>query len=383
MSAFVGALLVLTATSQGSFAVTVSACRAKPNHTVQCYGALGRSVFLHLDIGSEDIAIRVKKGNEQILTYKNRIIHIYDRNNHIKYFKNGTMKLDRASKNYSGEYSIEVHNAKGRAQWNSTIQLIIQAPLSKPVISQLCLPHGEVRVSCSSDGDVTEYNWTLGHKPLDGGVAYLKDEKDTVILKKNVPENITCSVRNHVSHNYTTVRRFACPARTCTLANGTEVKVSVKTGEVFQPLLNIKEVLFSVGGSEPVSAVCDWEEINQDTSTGVISERIIFLSLAICAVIMVFVLASGMYCLNRKRNRTGITGDNHTQELVYTEIVCRSRVKVGRGKEKEQETTTTIYEKITAPGTLDHTRGRAHGQEDVVYARVQNKQNQPITEQMP
>ncbi|XP_035288105.1 uncharacterized protein LOC118235156 isoform X2 [Anguilla anguilla] len=382
MSAFVGALLVLTATSQGSFAVTVSACRAKPNHTVQCYGALGGSVILHLDIGSTVIDVLVKKGNNMILKYKNRTALNYDHTNNTKYFKNGTMKLDRASKNDSGEYSIDVHNAKGRWQWNSRIQLIIQAPLSKPVISQLCLPHGEVRVSCSSDGDVTEYNWTLGHKPLDGGVAYLKDEKDTVILKKNVPENITCSVRNHVSHNYTTVRRFACPAQTCTLANGTEVTVSVKTGEDFQPLLNIKEVLISVGGSEPVSAVCNWEEINQDTSTGVICEGIIFLSLAVCAVIMVFVLASRMYCLNRKRNRTGITGDNHTQELVYTEIVCRSRVKVGRGKEKEQET-TTIYEKITAPGTLDHTRGRAHGQEDVVYARVQNKQNQPITEQMP
>uniref|UniRef100_A0A0E9UIP6 Uncharacterized protein n=1 Tax=Anguilla anguilla TaxID=7936 RepID=A0A0E9UIP6_ANGAN len=57
MSAFVGALLVLTATSQ----VTVSACRAKPNHTVQCYGALGGSVILHLDIGSTVIDVLVKK----------------------------------------------------------------------------------------------------------------------------------------------------------------------------------------------------------------------------------------------------------------------------------------------------------------------------------
>ncbi|KAJ8348144.1 hypothetical protein SKAU_G00267330 [Synaphobranchus kaupii] len=376
MSAF-GALLILTATSQ----VTASACRPEHNRTVQCYGALGESVFLHLGVASKDAELRVNGKEKNILNYKSDKFTRYKLTNSSQFFINWTLRLDSVLKNDSEEYEVVVHSKEGILQFKSKIQLIIQAPLSEPVISQLCLPHGEVRVSCSSDGDVTEYNWTLGHKPLDGGAAYLKDEKNTVILKKNVSGNITCSVWNHVSHNLTTVRLSACPAPwICTLPNGTEVTVSMKTTEDFQSMLIIKVVLISIGGRENISVVCNntsltvgLEKINQGPDTGVMCVGITTVSVVICVAFTLFALTAAMYCFNRQRNRTAVTdeGDNSAQELVYTEVDFPSRVKGGRGREREREQESrTVYGQIKVPQAPNHTEGKAYGEEDAVYARV-------------
>ncbi|XP_061106060.1 uncharacterized protein LOC133133835 [Conger conger] len=333
MSAFIAALLVLTATSQ----VMVSACRLEHQRVVQCYGALGKSVIIHLGIDTNDVQIKMKTGERNILNYKNGIIHSQHAN-HSWSIYNGILKWGRALKNGSQEYTVEVFNKDGWLLLACKIKLIIQAPLSKAIISQLCLPHGEIRASCSSDGDVTEYNWTLRDRPLDAGLAYLTEEMDTVILRKNVSGNITCSVQNHFSSTFTTVQLSACSApRICTWPNGAEVAVSVRATETFQSLLIIRQDFSSVGERENISAVCsitslspdlgNEENINQHSDKAATFVGIVTVSVAICAVITVFALTTTTYCLKRKRNRTGVTaeGDKNTQELVYTEVIYLSK----------------------------------------------------------
>ncbi|XP_061105915.1 uncharacterized protein LOC133133751 isoform X2 [Conger conger] len=334
MSAFIAALLVLTATSQ----VMVSACRLEQQHVVQCYGALGKSVIIHLGIDTNDVQIKMKTGERNILTYKNGIIAHSQHANHSWSIYNGTLKWGRALKNDSEEYTVEVFNKGGRLQLFRKIKLIIQAPLSKAIISQLCLPHGEIRASCSSDGDVTEYNWTLRDRPLDTGLAYLTEEMDTVILRKNVSGNITCSVQNHFSSTFTTVQLSAC----------------------------------SDLGNE--------ENINQHSDKGATCVGIVTVSVAICAVITVFALTTTTYCLSRKRNRTGVTaeGDKNTQELVYTEALCLNRAK-GAGRLEKEPEPRVIYGQIKVPDEPEHSKRRAHGQEDAVYTRLKKKKKKRKT----
>ncbi|XP_061105914.1 uncharacterized protein LOC133133751 isoform X1 [Conger conger] len=387
MSAFIAALLVLTATSQ----VMVSACRLEQQHVVQCYGALGKSVIIHLGIDTNDVQIKMKTGERNILTYKNGIIAHSQHANHSWSIYNGTLKWGRALKNDSEEYTVEVFNKGGRLQLFRKIKLIIQAPLSKAIISQLCLPHGEIRASCSSDGDVTEYNWTLRDRPLDTGLAYLTEEMDTVILRKNVSGNITCSVQNHFSSTFTTVQLSACSApRICTLPNKAEVAVSVRATETFQSLLIIRQDFSSVGERENISAVCsitslspdlgNEENINQHSDKGATCVGIVTVSVAICAVITVFALTTTTYCLSRKRNRTGVTaeGDKNTQELVYTEALCLNRAK-GAGRLEKEPEPRVIYGQIKVPDEPEHSKRRAHGQEDAVYTRLKKKKKKRKT----
>ncbi|KAJ8387898.1 hypothetical protein AAFF_G00149330 [Aldrovandia affinis] len=295
MSAFVGALLVLTAASQ----VSGSACRVTHNNTVQCFAALGESVFLHLanDTNGTEIRVKEKKNNRIILKYMKNKLNLYEYVNRSEYFTNGTFRLDRALKNDSGTYAVEMHNTEGALVLVREIQLNIQAPVSHPVLSQLCLPHGEVRVSCSSDGDVSDYHWTLGHKPL--------EENDRVILRKNVSGDLTCTARNDISRESTTVQLYTCiPAPvTCTLPNGTVVTVAVNTTEVGITTLYVVGTVFT------------------------------FLA-----------LTAAMCCF--QRNRTRITGNNETQELVYAEVTGVCVVKRGREIESKPE---VVYGQIKVP----------------------------------
>ncbi|XP_064827254.1 uncharacterized protein LOC135543860 isoform X2 [Oncorhynchus masou masou] len=91
------------------------------------------------------------------------------------------------------------------------MQLEIQASVSEPVLSHLCLPHGETVVRCSSEGDGLQYSWTLNGQNLTRSVAYDHYQNSVIILKSDVTETLTCMVQNKVSSSNSTIHLLACP----------------------------------------------------------------------------------------------------------------------------------------------------------------------------
>ncbi|KAL0175527.1 hypothetical protein M9458_027857, partial [Cirrhinus mrigala] len=63
-------------------------------------------------------------------------------------------------------------------------------------------------VSCSSEGDQIIYNWTLNGKILEQPPM---DGKTTILLNEGTDGNISCSVKNHVSHVQKTISVKPCP----------------------------------------------------------------------------------------------------------------------------------------------------------------------------
>ncbi|KAL0175525.1 hypothetical protein M9458_027855, partial [Cirrhinus mrigala] len=63
-------------------------------------------------------------------------------------------------------------------------------------------------VSCSSEGDQITYSWTLNGKILEQPPM---DGKTTIQLNEGTDGNISCSVKNHVSHAQKTIRVKPCP----------------------------------------------------------------------------------------------------------------------------------------------------------------------------
>ncbi|XP_045573608.1 hepatocyte cell adhesion molecule [Salmo salar] len=200
-------VLVVTAATQ----VSATACNlSHDNGTHQCYGALGEALFIVLAADSSNEEIRLTKGDKYILDIKTgkdwepKLQPEFK--NRSELFNNGTFRLDRVLKNDSGDYKMEIFNSEGSLLRHVNMRLQIQAPVSVPVLSHLCLPHGETLVTCSSEGDGLQYSWTMSGQTLNRSVAF-----NAVTLKSSEMAELTCLAQNNVSRRNSTIDLPACP----------------------------------------------------------------------------------------------------------------------------------------------------------------------------
>ncbi|XP_029627176.1 uncharacterized protein LOC115205381 isoform X2 [Salmo trutta] len=229
MEAVLGLLVISAGVSHG----LETSCDARQNVS-QCYGALGGTVYLQLvtdDMGYDELSFYKDPtgAKTEILRSKKGIWVIRD--NRIKdrvdfFINNGTFRLNNTRSTDSGEYLLEYFNSVGISSWTRGLQLFIEAPVSSPQLSSECLSHGEMKVSCSSEGDGPQYSWTLDGQTLRDTETSPGDETNTITLKKGLSGNLTCTIRNNISSD--TVSRIIshCPGLiyvNCTLSNGTKV----------------------------------------------------------------------------------------------------------------------------------------------------------------
>ncbi|XP_029515452.1 pregnancy-specific beta-1-glycoprotein 7-like isoform X2 [Oncorhynchus nerka] len=141
------------------------------------------------------------------------------------FINNGTFRLNNTRRNDSGEYLLGKYVSEGKSSGTRGLQLFIEAPVSSPQLSSECLSHGEMRVSCSSEGDGPQYSWTLDGQTLNDTDASFDNETNTITLKKGLSGNLTCTVRNYISSDSISKRISPCP--------GVSVFVYFQLAEVF------------------------------------------------------------------------------------------------------------------------------------------------------
>ncbi|XP_045070055.1 hepatocyte cell adhesion molecule-like [Coregonus clupeaformis] len=214
MDPLITIVLVVTAAAAQ---VSAMVCNlSQGNGTHQCYGALGESLSLHFGSHISNEQINLKKGDKRVLNFKTgedwRSKLPQDYMNRSEFINNGTFRLDRVIEDDSGDYQLEIHNSEGTMMLRVNMLLVIQAPVSEPVLSHLCLPHGETVVTCSSEGDGLQYSWTLNGQNLTRSVAYDHYQNSVIILKSDVTGTLTCTVQNKVSSSNSTIDLpLACP----------------------------------------------------------------------------------------------------------------------------------------------------------------------------
>ncbi|XP_016336692.1 uncharacterized protein LOC107684838 isoform X1 [Sinocyclocheilus anshuiensis] len=81
------------------------------------------------------------------------------------------------------------------------------SPIGSVEVSIICSSSGVMRVSCSSEGDPLLYSWTLNGDPL-------MDGNSSIDLDEGTDGDISCSVKNHVSHAQNTIRVQPCAGPT-------------------------------------------------------------------------------------------------------------------------------------------------------------------------
>ncbi|XP_040908205.1 uncharacterized protein LOC121191164 [Toxotes jaculatrix] len=242
--------LAAAALGKGSFECNFS----EPNASPQCFGAVGQPLIFHLP-NTIDKDIKLTKDNKSriLKAAKNQIQSLDEEYVYKDYnFTSGTLNLTNTMKRHSGNYVLEQHAPDGALLKKVHVHLKIQAPVSKPAVSQMCLSPEEMKVSCSSEGDGVEFIWTLDsnlliqtkdHSPsptnwtpnmesLAGRTA--KQDKPsvsnvTISLDGQLTGNLACNVRNTVSRDETVINLKSCKA--------TVLPVAVIVGAFTLPLL--------------------------------------------------------------------------------------------------------------------------------------------------
>ncbi|XP_067312478.1 pregnancy-specific beta-1-glycoprotein 8-like [Pseudorasbora parva] len=116
---------------------------------------------------------------------------------------NGILIINRVIRADSGTYTLRLVDSVG-SETSTDLQVIVEAPIGSVEVSIICSFSGMMRASCSSDGDLPLFSWTLNGDPLMDGNAIID-------LDGGTDGNISCSVKNHVSHQQKTISVKRCP----------------------------------------------------------------------------------------------------------------------------------------------------------------------------
>ncbi|XP_042594620.1 uncharacterized protein LOC109079530 isoform X2 [Cyprinus carpio] len=128
------------------------------------------------------------------------------RNRSEFFFDNMTLTINNVTRADSGRYTsfvVEIDMAM-----SSDLQVNVEAPIGSVEVLIICSSN-QTTVFCSSEGDQIIYSWTLNEKVLEEGLMFGNSSID---LDEGTDGNISCSVKNHVSHAQKTIRLKPCPA---------------------------------------------------------------------------------------------------------------------------------------------------------------------------
>ncbi|XP_073676245.1 uncharacterized protein [Garra rufa] len=182
------------------------------NQPDSCYAALGHklNVLMVLDTSECDMRIQKRisnnKSTDPVCRVKNgrmRDCDLYSNRPEVTVI-NGTLIINHVIRADSGNYTITPTVSDGTVT-STDLLVIVEAPIGSVEVPVSCSSNGVMRVSCSSEGDQLLYSWTLNGHPL-------MDGNSSIDLNEGTDGNITCSVKNHVSHGQRTISVKPCTA---------------------------------------------------------------------------------------------------------------------------------------------------------------------------
>ncbi|RXN25657.1 hypothetical protein ROHU_005854 [Labeo rohita] len=183
------------------------------NQSDPCYAALGHklNVLMVLDTSGYDMKIQKRinynKTTDPVCRVKNDTIKkkecdLYSNRPEVTVI-NGTLIINRVIRADSGNYTVTLYRSDG-TDTSTHLEVNVEAPIGSVEVSIICSSSGVMRASCSSEGDQLLYSWTLNGDSL-------MDGNSSIDLNEGTDGNITCSVKNHVSHRQKTINVKPCP----------------------------------------------------------------------------------------------------------------------------------------------------------------------------
>ncbi|XP_016099001.1 uncharacterized protein [Sinocyclocheilus grahami] len=190
------------------------------NQPDPCYAALGHKLNLltvrdareydlkiikRINYTQDDPVCRVKYG-------RMRDCDLYNNRPEVTII-NGTVIIKRVIRADSGNYRLTLAHCSDGTETSRDLQVIVEAPIGSVEVSIICSSN-QRSVFCSSEGDQLLYSWTLNGDPL-------MDGNSSIELNEGTDGDISCSVKNHVSHAQKTIRLEPCPGPTTAAVTST------------------------------------------------------------------------------------------------------------------------------------------------------------------
>ncbi|XP_049447252.1 uncharacterized protein LOC125897840 [Epinephelus fuscoguttatus] len=215
------ALVITAALATGSVECNFS----KGTGAQMCFGAVGQLLIFQLSKTSNTEMTLIKDDKYIILKIqKNQKVTLHEEYvNQSALFNDGTIKLGKAMKRHTGNYVLEEFGSEGVLLKKVNVHLIIQAPVSKPAVSQTCLSPEQMNISCSSEGDGTEFILTLDDLLLYNSKVNMESLADstakqnkssnsnvTISLHGQLTGNLKCLVLNNISRDETVIHLKSC-----------------------------------------------------------------------------------------------------------------------------------------------------------------------------
>ncbi|XP_058653813.1 uncharacterized protein LOC131553282 isoform X2 [Onychostoma macrolepis] len=348
-----------------------------------CYAALGHKLNLQmvLDASEYDLKIHKRLNNTKHdpvcrVKYGRMRMSECDLYNNRPEAKviNGTVIINRVIRADSGNYTLTLDNSDGSVT-SRDLQVIVEAPIGSVEVSINCSSSGVMRVFCSSEGDQLLYSWTLNGDPL-------MDGNSSIDLDEGTDGNISCSVKNHVSHAQKTIRLKPCLAGPTTAAV-TSAVTSTVTSSTQTPEYGTS---FSSAGMIQTHT----PTLNTEDHGWPFPPWMFYLiALGCAALILILLFITVCYVYKKKQLKsTSAAGDT---ELIYTDISSEKksekkkteslpaaeeeyamvRPQTKRKKRKVEEEEEVQYGEVTF--TPNHSVSPQQPQEECVYSQVQRR----------
>ncbi|XP_058653703.1 uncharacterized protein LOC131553227 [Onychostoma macrolepis] len=174
-----------------------------------CYAALEHKLYLLVVLDASEYDLKIKRSRTdnnpvcRVEYSSKKECDLYNNRTEVTVI-NGTLIINRVIRADSGNYTLTLDSSDD-TETSRDLQVIVEAPIGSVEVSIICSSSGVMRVFCSSEGDQLLYSWTLNGDPL-------MDGNSSIVLDEGTDGNISCSVKNHVSHAQKTIRLEPCPA---------------------------------------------------------------------------------------------------------------------------------------------------------------------------
>ncbi|XP_059371359.1 uncharacterized protein LOC132109356 [Carassius carassius] len=354
-----------------------------------CYTALGHKLNLMMVQDASKYDLQIKKrinyntADDLVCRVKNDSMRmsqcdLYNNRPEVTVI-NGTLIINRVIRTDSGNYRLKLSHSDG-SEISQDLQVIVEAPIGSVEVSFNCSSN-QTSVFCSSEGDQLLYSWTLNGDPQ-------MDGNSSIDLDEGTEGNISCSVKNHVSHAQKTIRIKPCPDPTtaAVTSSATSSVTSSLTFSMTSEVTNSSQT--SENGTSFSSAGVN---ITTDVTPSP-KERWKFLlfliALGCAAVILIglFIIVCYVYKKKQQKSITAAAGDT---ELIYTDISHKKKdekttreslpageeeyaaVRPQSKRKKNEEEEEVQYGEVTF--TPNNSAAPQQPQEQCVYAQVQRR----------
>ncbi|XP_016404912.1 uncharacterized protein LOC107737805 [Sinocyclocheilus rhinocerous] len=200
------------------------------NQPDPCYAALGHklNLLMMLDAREYDLTLKKRINNNtqdgpvcRVKYGRMMYCDLYNNRPEVKVI-NGFLIINRVIRADSGNYRLTLERSDG-TETSRDLQVIVEAPIGSVEVSIICSSN-QRSVFCSSEGDQLLYSWTLNGDPL-------MDGNSSIDLDEGTDGDISCSVKNHVSHAQKTIRVQPCPGPTTAAVTSSLTSTSTQSSE--------------------------------------------------------------------------------------------------------------------------------------------------------